>query len=86
LSLRERKMALEIGGDRFQQLAVRWVEHSVGLVERALRLTALLFVDIAHSLTPLANCQIFSLSHFGLKNFALGSIFNVGLTAAVKLP
>jgi hypothetical protein len=66
-------MALEIGGDRFQQLAVRWVEHSVGLVERALRLTALLFVDIAHSLTPLANCQIFSLSHFGLKNFALGS-------------
>jgi hypothetical protein len=40
LSLRERKMASEIGGDRFQQLAVRWAELSVGLVERALRLTA----------------------------------------------
>ena len=35
-------MASEIGGDRLQQLAVRWAERSVGLVERALRLAALL--------------------------------------------
>ena len=41
MSLRERKMASEIGGDRLQQLAVRWAERGVGLVERALRLTTL---------------------------------------------
>ena len=35
-------MASEFSRDRLQQLAVRWLEHSVGLVERALRLTALL--------------------------------------------
>jgi len=31
----------KIGGDRLQQLAVRWAERGVGLVERALRLTTL---------------------------------------------
>jgi hypothetical protein len=36
------KARATIGGDRLQQLAVRWAEHSVGLVERALRITALL--------------------------------------------
>ena len=42
LSLRERNLASEIRGDRLQQLAVRWAERSVGLVERALRLAAFL--------------------------------------------